>query len=44
MHTGYWQQGYMKESLIEVLNYLFTHNFENVFCDYSEGNIKSKNY
>lgn len=43
MHPKYWQHGYMKESIIRVLDFLFEYGFKNVTCGYSEGNIKSKN-
>ena len=43
MHPNYWKQGYMKETIIKVLDFLFEFGFENVICGYSEGNIKSRN-
>ncbi|MDD2203650.1 MAG: GNAT family N-acetyltransferase [Bacilli bacterium] len=42
-HPNYWRHGYTTEALICVLNFLFEYKYDNVFCGYSEGNIKSKN-
>lgn len=42
MHPNYWRQGYMQESIIKVLEYLFTQEFDNVLSGYSEGNINSQ--
>lgn len=42
LHPNYWGQGYMKESVIYIMEYLFDNGYENIMCGYSEGNIKSK--
>ena len=42
LHPNYWGKGYMKEAVLEIMNYLYKSGFENIMCGYSEGNIKSK--
>lgn len=42
LHPTYWGQGYMKEAVIGVMNYLFQNGYNNIICGYDEGNIKSK--
>jgi len=42
LHPSYWGNGYMKEAIICVLDYLFKNGYDNILCCYSLGNIKSK--
>lgn len=36
LHPDYWHDGYMTEALLEVMYYLFSKGFDNVFCGYKE--------
>lgn len=42
LHPNYWGTGYMPETIIVVMNYLFELGFENIIYGYDDGNIKSK--
>ena len=42
LHPTYWGNGYMVESMTDVINFLFELGYENIICTYSEGNKKSK--
>ena len=42
LHPTFWGNGYIKEAVIEIINYLFGQGYENILCGYSEGNDKSK--
>ena len=42
LHPNYWGNGYIKEGCIEVMRYLFSLGFDNILCDYDEGNYKSQ--
>lgn len=42
LHPKYWGQGYMKEALIKVLNYMFSLGYEKIYCSFYDGNYKSK--
>ena len=42
LHPSFWGNGYIKEAVIEIMNYLFEQGYENILCGYSEGNDKSK--
>ena len=42
LHPTYWGKGYIKEAVIEIMNFLFSQGYENILCGYSEGNEKSK--
>lgn len=42
LHPNHWGNGYMKEAVIEVMDFLFKNGYENVVCGYDEGNKKSK--
>lgn len=43
MHPNHWGKGYMTETLIECMKYLFTIGFENIIYSYDDGNIRSMN-
>ena len=42
IHPAYWGNGYMKEALEEVIEYLYKVGFDNIICTYYEGNKKAK--
>ena len=42
LHPTYWGNGYMKEAIESVINYLFTIGYKRLIYGYYEGNIKSK--
>lgn len=42
LHPNYWGNGYIKEAVLEIINFLFSKGYENILCGYSEGNDKSK--
>ncbi len=43
MHPTYWRNGYMTESLICVLEYLFSIGYNEIICSYLECNTRVKN-
>lgn len=42
MHPFYWKHGYMIESLVAAIEYLFSVGYENVVCTYLECNKNAK--
>ena len=42
MHPNYWNKGYMLESLVSVIEYLFSLGYDNVTCTYLECNVRAK--
>ena len=44
MHPDYWRKGYMTESVIAVINYLFSLGYDNIIMGYDDGNIKSESF
>ena len=42
LHPNYWGNGYVKESLIECMDYLFNNGFENIVYGYDKDNDKSR--
>ncbi len=42
LHPSYWGNGYMKEAVSSVIDYLFEIGYDNIICGYSDGNIKAK--
>ena len=42
LHPNHWGKGYMKEAVIEAMNFLFKNGYDNVVSGYDEGNKKSK--
>ena len=42
IHPKYWGNGYMKEALIQAMDYIYSLGFENIIYGYYEGNTKSK--
>ena len=42
IHPNYWGNGYVKEALISVMDYIYSLGFENIIYGYYEGNNKSK--
>lgn len=42
LHPKYWGNGYMKEALDKVMEYLYSIGYEYIICSYSEGNKKTK--
>ena len=42
LHPNYWGKGYMPESLVSVINYLFKIGYDNILCNYVDGNKKAK--
>ena len=42
MHPLYWNKGYMKEALKEVIKYLFEIGYEKILFGYEDGNKKAK--
>lgn len=42
IHPNYWGNGYMKEALTIVIEYLYSMGYENIVCGYLDGNIKAK--
>ena len=41
LHPSYWGNGYVKEALIECMDYLFNNGFENIVYGYDKDNDKS---
>ena len=42
LHPLYWGNEYIKESVIEVMNYLYSQGFDIIIIGYEKGNKKSK--
>ena len=42
LHPSYWGNGYMKEAVSLVMDYLFKIGYDNIICTFSDGNIKAK--
>lgn len=42
LHPIYWGNGYMKEAVTKVMEFLFENGYSNIICGYDEGNEKSK--
>ena len=42
MHPNYWRQGYMKESITKIMDFLFKFGYDNIIIGYDSGNIKSE--
>lgn len=42
LHPNYWRKGYMTETVLAVLRWLYSMGYDNVVYGYEEGNFKSK--
>ncbi len=42
IHPSYWGNGYIKEALSCVMDYLYSLGYDNIICLYQDGNIKAK--
>ncbi len=42
IHPNYWNKGYATESSVEVLDTLFKIGYDNIICNYVDGNEKAR--
>lgn len=42
IHPNYWGHNYSKESLETIMDYLFSVGYDNIICEYEDGNLKAK--
>ena len=42
IHPNFWGKGYAPEALVATINYLFKIGYDNIICNYVDGNKKAK--
>lgn len=42
IHPDHWGKGYAKESLETIMDYLFSLGYDNIICEYEDGNLRAK--
>ncbi len=41
LHPNYWGNGYIKEAMVEIMNFIFNQGFDNIIAGYVDGNFRS---
>ena len=42
IHPDYWGKNYAKEALDAIMDYLFSLGYDNILCEYEDGNLRAK--
>lgn len=42
VHPNHWGKGFAPEALVSVINFLFKIGYDNIICNYEDGNKKAK--